>query len=191
MISCWIQMYGKLKTDTSNFVSLKYSERTRHLDLDAKHSPMHGWLLPWGARRLRFNGDTEGMTLSVCILPSLHTTSRLLPFYLILSSNKIADAFSYKAMPTFKFGHANIFTHTHTSMCACHKWLYAHARANLHTLIKTLTKALLQAGGISCKLKLLSRLSFCSMKNGIGLKSVGSALNMSGKANVTEGNALI
>lgn len=27
------------------------------------------------------------------------------------------------------------------------------------------------------------------MKNGIGLKSVGSALNMSGKANVTEGNA--
>lgn len=177
MISCWIQMYGKLKTDTSNFVSIKYSERTRHLDLDAKHSPMHGWLLPWGARRLRFNGDTEGMTLSVCILPSLHTTSRLLPFYLILSSNKTADAFSYKAMP-YKY------------VCM-HKWLYAHARANLHTLIKTLTKALLQAGGISCKLKLLSRLSFCSMKNGIGLKSVGSALNMSGKANVTEGNALI
>lgn len=190
MISCWIQMYGKLKTDTSNFVSMKYSERTRHLDLDAKHSPMHGWLLPWGARRLRFNGDTEGMTLSVCILPSLHTTSRLLPFYLILSSNKIQMHF-----PTKPCLHSNLgtqtYSHTHTSMCACHKWLYAHARANLHTLIKTLTKALLQAGGISCKLKLLSRWSFCSMKNGIGLKSVGSALNMSGKANVTEGNALI
>lgn len=57
------------------------SEETRHLDLDAKHNPMLGWLLPWGTRRLRFNGDTEGMTLSVCSLPSLHTTSPLLLFF--------------------------------------------------------------------------------------------------------------
>lgn len=68
------------------------------------------------------------MTLSVCILPSLHTTSRLLPFYLILSSNKIADAFSYKAMPTFKFGHANIFTHTQVCVHAINDCMHMHVQ---------------------------------------------------------------
>lgn len=128
MISRCIQTYGKLKTDRSNFVSMKHSEGTRHLDLDAKHNPMHDWLLPWGARRLRFNGDTEGMTLSVCILPSLHTTSRLVLFYLVFSPNKNADALSYTAMPTLKFGQI------HTYVCVC---TYLH---NLTQLYKSSDK---------------------------------------------------
>lgn len=74
----------KSRADTGKLrLNKTLSERNRHLASDAKHNPMLGWLIPCGARRLRFNGDTEGMTPSVCCLPSLHTASPLL-FHLYL-----------------------------------------------------------------------------------------------------------
>ena len=120
----------KLKTETSNFVSIKPSEETRHLDLDAKHNPMLGWLLPWGARRLRFNGDTEGTTLSVCSLPSLHTTSPLLLSYLFLShKHRCRRTLLHSHCYTQVWAHK----HTHKHVCAPIRCFHAHTLTHLET----------------------------------------------------------
>lgn len=128
------------------------SEETRHLDLDAKHNPMLGWLLPWGARRLRFNGDTQGMTLSLCSIPSLHTTSPLLLF------NFFSPTRTCKYCPT------------HTQVCVHFPQTFTRTETHCAILDKSILNLTKLADevylSLSCKLiKLLSRWWFFFSKD--------------------------
>lgn len=54
--------------------------RTLRRALDAKHNAMLHWFIPCGARRLRFNGDTEGTTPTLSSLqppPDFNTDAQL------------------------------------------------------------------------------------------------------------------
>lgn len=171
------------------------SEETRHLDFNAKHNPMLGWLLPWGARRLRFNGDTEGMTLSVCSLPYLHTTSPQLLFYLSPSLTD-ADVLAYRVMLTLKCGHTNICTSVCSWQMPAQSYTHKHTHLGTHTCNFKSDKGFADKvhWSLTCKLKLLSRWFFLFHEYWNWLKIwwiCTHHLNRSGKTNMSEGDVLL